>query len=88
MIQTDRYEAILDALTELREEVVGLRRQMGRALEELGILERRFYTVHEVAKLVRRSPDTVRHWLREGRLKRIRMKGEMPGNDDALRAPA
>jgi hypothetical protein len=34
-----------------------------------------------------RAPYTVRRWLREGRLKRIRMKGEVPGDDDALRAP-
>jgi excisionase family DNA binding protein len=56
-------------------------------LEDLGILQRRFYTVHEVATLVRRSPYTVRRWLREGRLKGIRMKGEVPGDDHALRAP-
>jgi excisionase family DNA binding protein len=88
MIQTDPYEAILDSLAELRDEVVGLRRQLGRALEELGILQRRFYTVHEVATLVRRSPYTVRRWLREGRLKGIRMKGEVPGDDHAFRAPS
>jgi hypothetical protein len=43
--------------------------------------------VHEVAKLVRRSPYTVRRRLREGRLKGIGMKGEVPGDDDARRAP-
>jgi hypothetical protein len=56
-------------------------------LGELGILQRRFYTVHEVATLVGRLPYTVRRWSREGRLKGVRMKGELPGDDHALRAP-
>lgn len=36
---------------------------------------RKHYTVIEVSELFRRKPDTIRHWLRTGKLTAIRTPG-------------
>jgi excisionase family DNA binding protein len=37
-------------------------------------MEERMYTVHEVAERLKANPETVRRWIRTGRI-----KGVMPG---------
>ena len=41
--------------------------------------EEKLYTVQEVAERVRTTPETVRRWLRSGRLRGIRLGGTKLG---------
>lgn len=61
-------EPLVHALNKLRSEVHGIR--------ELLIPQvRRYVTVEEAGAIVGRAPFTVRTWIRQGRLKGIRVAG-------------
>jgi excisionase family DNA binding protein len=87
MTQGDHSDLVLALLEELRDNVTDLQDRVDHVLKRLGEFRKEYFTVKEVAGLVRRSPYTVRRWLREGRLKGIRIAGEFSNDRDNLRAP-
>ena len=60
------------ALQSLTEEVSSLRRDLRAALAPK-LKTRPFYTVRELADLLRRSPHTIRRWIRAGKIEAVKL---------------
>jgi hypothetical protein len=70
-IATDRPEELLGLIP-------GLVAAVGEIRQLLSSRRKDFFTVDEFAEIVRRAPYTVRAWVRDGRVRAIRVSGTGP----------